>query len=735
MEYKPAVLFLAFTLATLAVIVAGRWLDGRAWRASLTAYRLRFPRDLSAVDVSESLSVVTGTARTRPLVFEVTATSAGIDHYLLVPKRLAAEFVSAVTTSLPGVRVEEARDHLRRAPSIRASCELATSHSLRPLADNRAHEAMAGLLSALYPLGTGEVIRIQWIVRPTDHTRLVGEHPSDVVRDAAHKQTAPLVEATGRIAISACYRDRRRMLLVRVVNALRVVNAPGARLRARWIPSAVVARRIYSRALPVTRWPAVLNTSELAAVTGIPMDEVDVPGLVVGMARQLPPPPTMPRAGLVLAYSNYPGMVGRPLAQRTGDRLMHMVMTGPTGGGKSTALANWALQDVAAGRGVIVIDPKSDLIDDIAARIPDERADDVIVIDASKTAHPIGFNILAAGRNEQSRELTVERVTHVLSQLWASSWGPRTSDVMRACLLTLTNTRARDGSAFTLAEVPELLINRTFRLYVTGQRGVPDAVRDFWVVYEQMSDAERIQVIGPSMNKLRAILTRTALRLMLGQSTGLDLSVLFRERKILLVPLSKGVIGADAAHLLGSMLVSLLWQEILSRAAVPKHQRTPVFAYLDEFQEFIHFSTGDELAEMLAQARGLGVGLVLAHQFLDQLPEQLTSAVLGTVRSQLVFQLQHRDATKLAPSFAPLERGDLAGLDAFEVALRPCVDAATLRPVTGYTVPLGDPVRDPAQLAAVSLARYGVPRALVEEARRARVRAELGDAPIGRVRP
>ena len=130
---------------------------------------------------------------------------------------------------------------------------------------------------------------------------------------------------------------------------------------------------------------------------------------------------------------------------------------------------------------------------------------------------------------------------------------------------------------------------------MTGQDGVPDGVRDFWAVYEQMSDAERIQVMGPTMNKLRAILTRTSLRLMLGQSKGLDLSVLFRQRKIILVPLSKGVIGSDAARLLGSMLVSLLWQEILARTAVPQEKRTPVFCYLDEFQEFIHFSSGDEL--------------------------------------------------------------------------------------------------------------------------------------------
>ena len=414
-------------------------------------------------------------------------------------------------------------------------------------------------------------------------------------------------------------------------------------------------------------------------------------------------------------------MGARPLALATDDRLRHLLIQGPTGVGKSELLANLALQDIARGRGVVVIDPKDDLIAAIAARIPEDRIDDVIVLDPASLDRPVGFNILAHTGDEHTRELVADRVVHVFAQLWRSSWGPRTADVLRNCVLTLAVTRAADNSAFTLMEVPQLLTNDRFRWFVTRQ-SLPGPVREFWRDYDQFSSAERLQVIGPAMNKIRAFSTRAALRLMLGQSQGIDLGEIFRRRRVLLVPLNKGRIGPEAAHLLGSLLVAQLWQETLSRTAIPPERRTPVFAYLDEFQEFIRFGNGDDVAEMLVQSRGLGMGLTLAFQYLDQLSGEVAAAVLGTVRSQAVYQLEYRDAHAMARRFAPLETADLGALDAFEIALRPCIDARTDAPVTGRTVPLPEPVRDPAEVTGISLGKYGVPRAEVEEARTARIR-------------
>lgn len=313
----------------------------------------------------------------------------------------------------------------------------------------------------------------------------------------------------------------------------------------------------------------------------------------------------------------------------------------------------------------------------------------------------------------------MDNVVHIMQSLWHDSWGPRTSDVLRSSLLTLTHTTAADGSAFTLAEVPELLMNTTFRRYVTGQKGVPDSVRPFWYEYESKSDGDRANIVGPSLNKLRQFTTRTSLRLMLGQSQGIDVADVFRKRRILLVPLSKGTVGTDTAQLLGALLVASLWNATLSRAAIPAEHRRPAFIYLDEFQDVLRLPL--DIADMLAQARGLGVGVVLAHQYLGQLNENIRRAVLGTVRSSVVFQVDYYDAKALEQRFAPLTADDLKGLAAYEVAMRLSVAGRTLQPVTGSTLPLPPSEGDSGAVARLSEQRYGMPRAAIEAALRARL--------------
>jgi type IV secretory pathway TraG/TraD family ATPase VirD4 len=455
-----------------------------------------------------------------------------------------------------------------------------------------------------------------------------------------------------------------------------------------------------------------LNAKELAGLLGLPLNSAHLPGLPRITSRQLPPAIHMPHVGTVLATSNYPGMSNRPLALATSDRLRHTWLLGPTGTGKSTLLCNLIVQDVQAGRAVLVVDAKGDLITDVLNRVPQSRVDDVVLIDPSRTGFPVGFNVLDVGRDEDAQELAVDQLVHLMASLWHSSFGPRTADVLRMGLLTLISARAKGGLPYTLIELPELLLNQSFRRMVTAQRSIPATVRSFWLAYEAMSEGERAQVIGPSLNKLRSFTTRTSLRLLLGQSRGIRLSDIFTARWIVLVSLAPGKLGAETSALLGSLIVSSFWSATLQRIAVSEEQRHPVMVYLDEFQTVLRLPL--DLADMLAQARGLGVGLILAHQYLGQLNDTIKTAVLGTARSQLVFQLQPEDAKAVSARFLPLMPDDLVGLGAYEVAIRPCVEGATLGPVTGRTLPLPPPTTDGAALIQASLNRYGRPRAEVE---------------------
>jgi hypothetical protein len=286
-------------------------------------------------------------------------------------------------------------------------------------------------------------------------------------------------------------------------------------------------------------------------------------------------------------------------------------------------------------------------------------------------------------------------------------------------LTTLINSRALDGSAFTLCEIVPLLVQPAFRRFVIERAALPDSLKGYWQWYDGLSDRERAQSIGPLINKVEAFTSRTAIRLLLGQSAGIDLRDVFRERRALLVSLAKGALGSETANLLGSLLVSCLWNVTLERVHVPAEKRSPVFAHIDEAQDLVRLPLA--MADMLAQARGLKLGITLANQYVAQLPESVRAAVLGTVRTQIAFGLEWEDARLLERRFAPLTVDDLRGLDAFEIAMRPCVGGITLSPVTGTTLPPGPVTRDGAALAETSRKRYGAPRTSVEAALRARL--------------
>jgi Type IV secretion-system coupling protein DNA-binding domain len=726
------------------------------WHRSLVGLSLRLPHGLSVEDIAAWLGTVhshTTAGRWRlasgpPIVWEVSATRHGIKHLLLVPEVMRTGVLAGLQASFPGIRADNTPDD--RATKPRLAVEVRLSTFRRPLAVERATTTATAFLASLQPLYGSEEVRVQWllsgaatppVIRAPRRTRdselpwwVDNQAPPDAddIRAQRAKYTHLLLHACARIGVAAATRARARALLGRVFGPLRMMNAPGVRVGRRWwIPAWLAAWRLRWVAWPFGHWPLLLNTREAAGLIGLPAGDAYIPGLMVGACRQLAPSPDMPTTGVVIATSNYPGMT-RPLALLPEDRLRHMWAIGPPGVGKSTLLGNMICQDITAGFPLLLLDPGDDLVRDVLARVPENRRDDVVVLDPTDIDRPIGFNILRVGHGVHARELAVDTIIHIFSDLFKSSWGPRTADVLRASLLTLTSTTAADGSAFTLCELPELLTNSAFRRSVTKKATLAGGVREFWAWYDNLSDAERAQVIGPVMNKLRAFTLKTPLRLILGQSDGLNLTDIFTKNRIVLVPLSKGIVGAETAQLLGALLLASFWQTTLSRVHVPREKRKPAWLVIDEFQDVLRLPL--DLADMLAQSRKLGVGLTLAHQHLGQLPDAVKTAVKGTIRTHVTFQIGYEDAKNLAHSFAPLTPEEITALAAYEIALRPCVHNQVLRPVTGTTAPLPDPCTDPATLAEASRARYGMDRSDIEHGLAARVRAGRQAARIGRTR-
>lgn len=364
------------------------------------------------------------------------------------------------------------------------------------------------------------------------------------------------------------------------------------------------------------------------------------------------------------------------------------------------------MQDIEHGRGVVVIDPKGDLVTDVLARIPQARRSDVVLLDPTDDT-PVGLNPLVPLADVPAT-VVADGVLAVFHHLYADSWGPRLQDILHACLLTLV--RRDDASLIML---PLLLTNNGFRRSLTQKLSDPVALGPFWSWYEALSDAERAAVIAPVMNKLRAFLLRPQVRAVLGQRRPkFQVSQVFTERKVLLVNLSKGLIGPEAAGLLGSLVLADIWRSTLARSGVPADQRRHVGVYIDEVQDYLHLPT--DLADALAQARGLGVGFTLAHQYLGQLPTGMRTAVLTNARSRVTFQLGHDDATAMAKGHGELAAEDFTTLGRHEIFASLLAGSRVTPYASGVTLPLGPPVSSPAELRARSRAKYGRPLSEIE---------------------
>jgi hypothetical protein len=684
-------------------------------RPPLVWRELHFPLELTPDAAVALLRQLATDHFVHVAAFEAEGVGGRISYRLGVPAPATARVDQLIRALVPDTALTATpREELSHAWRI------VLSNRQRPLQVADPERMTRAVLAALSAARNDERVAVQWLLGRTHAPRpvsgaertpasdnlwralIAGQDEIDPEHRRAleTKRSDHAFACVGRVAIEAAAPRQTKALAVGVLAALRTAEAPGIGVRLVREPN----EKFNSVSIP-WRWPSVLNVLELIGLLGWPLGDKSLPGVPRDESRKLRPDERVRGHRRVIGEAIAPGE-DRLLGLSIDDARQHLHIVGPTGTGKSTLLANLIVQDIAADRGVVVIEPKGDLVADVLSRIPKERVDDVVVLDPSETAYPIGLNpLLARGR---SPELVTDHVLAVFHGV-SEGWGPRLGVVLHAALLTLT----RHGSA-TLCALPPLLTNPAFRRRLRAHIDDPLGLEPFFCWFESISEAERQQVIAPVLTRLQPVLLRPSVRAIVGQlEPKFRIDEVFTKRKVVLVSLAKGLIGPEAAALLGSLFVAELWQAVLGRAAVAPERRHPVVVYADEFQDYVHLPT--DMADALAQARGLGVGLTLAHQHLAQLPAAVRAAVLANARSRVCFQLSSDDAQVMAKfSGDKLKPVDFQRLRRFEAYAQLVVGGEVMNFASIRTLPLPATTSDPVAIRERSCRRYGRPGVDVE---------------------
>jgi hypothetical protein len=442
--------------------------------------------------------------------------------------------------------------------------------------------------------------------------------------------------------------------------------------------------RLHRRRLPrpaptlasrVLRHGFVLNTTELASLAALPHD-LAVPGLDRARAKPMPAPVAVPTGGRGTKVLGKAEVGGHSVAVKVPDTRHHLHVLGSTGSGKSTLLLNMILDDIHARRGTIVIDPKGDLVADLLDRIPARLAKRLVLIDPDQ---PDGVTLNPLDGDDD--DLLVDNVVSIFGKIFAKHWGPRMDDVLRVACLTLL----RKANA-TLTLIPSLLQDRRFRHNFTADLDDPEGLYGFWEWYETAPLMLRSQVIAPLLSRLRSVLLRDFPRRTFGAPrSSFDMRRVL-DGGILLARLPKGQIGEETARLMGSFVLASAWQAATGRIRLAEAERRDTCVYIDEAHNFLNLP--GSVDDMLAEARGYHLGLVLAHQDLAQMPRDTQLAISANARNKIFFSCAPEDAHQLARHTLPeLDEHDLSHLDAYRAACRLVVDGRETPAFTLYTNP------------------------------------------------
>jgi hypothetical protein len=429
----------------------------------------------------------------------------------------------------------------------------------------------------------------------------------------------------------------------------------------------------------------IFNISELASIYHLPHSSVSTPNIVWSGSKKGEPPANLPLREntpedelTVIGETNFRNNF-KVFGIKKDDRRRHIYIVGKSGVGKSVLIENMAVNDVCAGRGVIVVDPHGELADKVLSCIPENRIKDVVVFDPSDREFPVAFNLLEHV-DDDFKSIVASGFVGIFKKIFGDSWGPRLEHILRNTVLALL-----DFPDSTMLDIPRMLTNNRFREKVI-ERVKDPIIKEFWLNEFASFDSKfRTEAVSPILNKVGQFLSSATIRHIVGQpKSTINIREIMDQKKIMIVNLSRGKIGEDNSALLGAMMITKVQLAAMSRADVTVDNRPDSYLYVDEFQNF----ATESFAVILAEARKYNLNLTMAHQYIAQLKEEVREAVFGNAGTIISFRVGGADADTLVKEFEPVfETNDMVNLDKYHIYIKLLVDGVSSPAFSARTLP------------------------------------------------
>lgn len=662
------------------------------------------------------------------LALEVGVWEQKIRFLVTVSSYLAQFVMSQIQSTYPLAVITPIEDPLPKHISTLSVGELqlslASFYPLKTWADFRETDPMNTYLSVLSKAEVGEVMWLSWSLAAAGDWQRAGREAIDrgratgvtQNREGYSERRGSLPNARGieekiaqaGFAVTARVATSRPGRLTELAAVFNVFGRPDGNSWRLVKPLLVESARkkLVGRAATSKK---VVSVAELASIWHLPSDKVRIPMIEWGQNVFSEPPENLPIAeGKSEEEKAQINFFGRAIFKnrdlifgiKDTDRRRHLWAIGKTGTGKSTLIANMAIDDLKKGRGVAIIDPHGDLSDVILNYVPASRINDVIYFNPIDRERPVRLNVLEV-KDQAQRELVVSGIVAIFNKLYGHSWGPRLEYILRNTLLALSEIPGA-----TLVDVPRLLTDRGYRSSAVSQLKDPIIKRYFENEFERMPEKMQQEAISPILNKVGQFVSSPLIRAIIERpQSSIDMEEIMNEGKILIANLSQGKMGEDNASLIGAMLITKFQLAAMNRVEMGESNRRDFYLYVDEFQNF----ATNSFVKILSEARKYKLNLMMANQYMAQIPLEVQKAILGNAGSIVSFTIGAEDARIIQKEFGEVFTDkDLVNLENFQIAVRLMVDSMSGRAFLARTLPLPASVnQNREKVIKVSRERWG----------------------------